>query len=421
MMKKTYFWMCLSALCMMINVCHGAEKSDTKTAKEESDQEDETRISNAACLVPSSLTIYKDGVVVSQFWPVSLTKNTSQKKIFPVATSVMKDSLSVMNTATSHQSSILETRLHQKTKEDPYTLSLTLKALENSPHNRLSLMYIAKNMTWTANYAIRFSQGYKTIGLDSWIDVTNNTGVDFKQATLKFVDAKIPTTDGKIKLTKWPRSYTGFAITDMTDQTTKRLHITSTDMIQTKQDYRVIVGGKYLEDMNNKSASPIVETWVTFLNTKENGLGVDLPYGTATLYYQTNEQQADIIGVADVTRTKEGQEISVKIPSLSFDTSHEPEAKSIETVLEQNQFTRVDESINNAHYKLDLKNNSSEPVTVRVMLDMPPNTVRFEIIRKTQEYQSADADSVCWNVSVPAKQTVTLKYQVQYITAPEVQ
>jgi hypothetical protein len=72
-----------------------------------------------------------------------------------------------------------------------------------------------------------------------------------------------------------------------------------------------------------------------------------------------------------------------------------------------------------SHYCLTLKNAGSEPIVIRVVLDLPLNIDHWEIIRETIQHDKTGDNTVYWNVSVPANGNVQLKYQLRYIKATE--
>ncbi len=365
----------------------------------------------------NSLSLYRDGAIVFQRKSMPLSKGTTEHNLSPLADSIIPDSLSVILTSPIQEGQILESTLSQNADKAPYALSFQTNCKSELPQNAIELIYMLKNMSWSAHYTLQLQQGYKKLRLNSWVDITNHTAIAHNNTYIQFIDTKIPEHDKQIsdKPTAKARAYTHLTPINLTANSTKRIQWASTNLINLKQDYRVFVGGDYLLNMENKTVNPVVQTWVTFQNSPIHGLGMDLPVGNVVMYYERSKNQLDFLGHTQLAHTNAGQEISVRIPSFKTKNTKEKDLKSIETELEQNQFRRnTDTGVTEAHYKLDLKNVSNEEITIKVMLDLPASAAGFEVIRATHTHATSNHEAIHWNVKVPAKSNVLLKYQIRY-------
>lgn len=369
----------------------------------------------------TSLTIYKDGALIHQVSPLPLTKGKTHHHLYPIAKTIMTDSLVFCNSVAIKQSRILEAHLNHHNSVNALTLNLLQDSHVNEANNSLDVTYLFDKIGWNANYAFSFTQGFKTLRINGWVEIVNNSGIPYENAHIQLIDANLPPTNNNAKENtnkQNPKSYIHPITVDITHDTPKRVQWISSEFVKVKQDYRVFVGDKFLEDMDNKTANPIVQTWITLSNSSSNGLGTPLPKGSAILYSQNSSGQLNVLGKTLLNHVDANQEISVQIPASSqAQLSAGKEIKLVETELEQNQFRRVNDThVTENHYKLDLKNNSNEQINIRVVLDMPTTVVQWEIVRETLPHETQNGDNAYWNMKIPAKSTATLKYQIRYIT-----
>jgi len=372
-------------------------------------------------ILATTLTFYKNGALIrqGQLLPLSIGKHLMH--ITGIANSIIKDSLMASLSALPTEATITESTFSKTDGETTLVLDLIVNSTVHEPKSYANLIYLLQNMGWKPLYAIQFTSGYQQLMFNGWIEITNTAGISFKNAQIQFVEGNIPVINGENieKSNTKAKGYSYKGILDMEGNETKRLNWVSSSSLKSKQDHRIFVGGKYLNDMDGKPESPIAETWVSFHNTTDNTLGQDLPQGPVVLYYQDEHGQLEVLGSTTLSHIATGQEISVRIPSTQidkFEKNSKKEAKRIETKLVQNQFRASNETqMTEAHYCLDLKNTGSEAQIIRVVLDLPDDVTNWEIIRETQPREKNVENNIHWNVPVPANGHAELKYHIRFI------
>lgn len=370
----------------------------------------------------TALTLYKDGALLRQGRSLPLTKGKTTMPITDIANTIVQESLMLLLSTLPKEAIIDETAL-TKLNDEAYTLNVLINSTVDEPKSFVTLIYLFKNISWKPFYVIQFVSGYQQLVVNSFFEINNTSGIPFRDAQIQFIDGNIPpirpTDTDKDKGNLKIKGYTYKSILDLPKNGVKRLAWATSDFIKTKQDYRVFVGGEFLNNMDGKAAKPIIETWVSFNNTATNTLGQDLPQGPAILYLDQNGQ-LESLGSTMLPHTPIGQEISVRVPSTHVeknDKNSDKGLKFIETELEQNQFRRLNDTQNTeSHYRLELKNKSASPITIRVTLDLPENVTNWEIIRETQPHETSGDKQVFWHVKVPANGQTQLKYQLRFIT-----
>jgi hypothetical protein len=368
-------------------------------------------------ILATTLTFYKNGALIRQGQTLPLTSGKRLMHINGIANSIIKESLMVSLSAKPAEASIEETTFSKAENENNLVMNLMINSIIHEPKSFVNLTYLLTNMSWKPFYAIQFTSGYQQLLFNGWIEVINTAGITFKNAQTQFVDGNIPPIQGENfeKSYSKAKGYSYKGTLDIAEKDAKRLNWVASGSLKTKQDYRIFVGGKYLNDMDSKPVKPAVETWVSFYNTAKNALGQDLPPGPAVLYYQNEHGQLEVLGSTHLPHIAIGQEISVRIPTTQidkFEKNSKKETKRIETVLEQNQFrTLSDTHVTEAHYTLSLKNTSNDAITIRVMLDLPPEA----ILRGTVPHDKNGENESSWNITIPANTEQQLKYQLRFI------
>jgi hypothetical protein len=371
-----------------------------------------------------TLTIYKDGALLKQSRHFPLRQGEECFRIPDFTHSILAESLMISLSAMPNEARVEEFSLTNTDNEQSKALDLTVHSQVDEPKGYLNIAYLFKDMSWQPSYAIQFSTGYEHLMFNGWIEVMNHAGIDFKNAQIQFVDGSVPNVQSSpldTDLSK-AKGYVYAPALDLLKGVSKRINWVSSQTLTAKKDFRVFVGGNYLNDMDNKVANPVVETWVSFNNTTENGMGQPLPPGVAILYYQDEHGHLDLLGRAPLQYVEPGQEISFKVPVAQIEKSNKSDnpVKAIETELEQNQYRHLsDNRITEANYHLSLRNSSSEPITIRVTLDLP-NDADWTIVRETVEHKTNGQKEAFWTLDVPAKKgevkgEADLKYQIRLI------
>ena len=372
-------------------------------------------------VLATSLTFYKNGALIRQGQTLPLSTGKHMMHVLGIANSIIKESLMVSLSALPTEAAIDEIKFTKNEGEQNLTLDLLINSNVSEPKSYVNLTYLLSNMSWKPSYKIQFSPGYQQLMFTGGIEIQNTAGITFKNANIQFVDGNIPPIhgDNAEKLHAKAKGYTYKGMIDMQEKETKYLNLVTSSSIKTKQDYRIFVGGDYLKDMKSAPANPVIDTWVSFHNTAKDALGQDLPQGNVILYYQDEHGQF-VLGNTNLHHTAVDQEISVRIPLTQidkFEKNSKKETKRIETKLEQNQFRILNDThMTEAQYCLTLENKGTDPMTIRVMLDLPAGITDCEFIRETVPHEKNGDNYIYWDITIKPNQREELKYHLRFIT-----
>ncbi|MBY0462425.1 MAG: hypothetical protein K2Q34_04515 [Alphaproteobacteria bacterium] len=382
------------------------------------------------------LTIYKDATLIQQIRSIS-TESGKDGSFQGIPNSICPESFMISSATKENGFEISEFSLAPAAAgASDLGVTLSFKNTTSNLLKEIQLLYLFKNLDWHIDYAFYFSPNYEDVKLNAWIEVNNKSGVAFPKAQIQFIDCLVPASFSPLNppsdsqadiqshkkdaltLSDHAHAYVYDQLVDIPANGAKRISWVNSQAIKAKQDYRLFVGGAYLEDMEGKPAHPVVETWISFQNTKEQTLGHPLPKGEATLYHGDEKGAIEVLGKAFIPHTSVGQEISVKIPATqaekNFSTTNDNKAlQSFETELEQTEFKKLSDKITESSYRLNLKNKANQPITIRVTLDLPKGT--WTVVRENISHQQNGDHQVFWTIQIGANSEVDLKYRVRLI------
>src|SRR6185503_3523151 len=135
---------------------------------------------------------------------------------------------------------------------------------------------------------------------------------------------------------------------------------------------------------------------VRFSNSKEAGLGAQLPAGVVRVYARDSRGQPQFIGEDHVGHTSAGSDVALRIGD-AFDVTITPTLT---------QTTRVNKRLGDYQMSYLVRNARSTPLVLTLRQDdlWRVNEVRAESIKGRR----TDADSFAWDVPVPANGETTL-------------
>jgi hypothetical protein len=151
-------------------------------------------------------------------------------------------------------------------------------------------------------------------------------------------------------------------------------------------------------------AMPVRAT-LQFANTRDSGLGLPLPAGRVRMF-----DGSDFLGEAQLGHTAAGRDVELAIGNV-FDLSAE---RSREDFQLDGSGRTITES-----FRVVIRN--ARPQAVAVQLDERlPRWTQWEIVAASQRHQKTDAQSIRFDVAVPAQGEAVLTYTVRYRWAEDV-
>ena len=293
----------------------------------------------------------------------------------------------------------------------------------------LTLNYMTTGLSWNADYVAQISDDNKSMNLDGWVSLTNNSETEFKNANLKVVAGDVHLThaqpivrdslpiDGKVAMVMAKNSvamqeenigdYHMYSLprkTDIMPKQTKQVSLLNAQSVSIQKVYEF--SGMFKNRSETENQKP--QIFVKFMNTKENKLGIALPKGTVRLYQADKNGGMIFIGEDRINHVGNLEEVKLNM-GTAFDIS----ANSKRTATKE--FKKYEDNLEKIFkedtYQVVLKNGTKAPVTVTVKEFYGQE---WQILSENHPSQKENAETVKWEITVPAEGTATLTYQVRY-------
>ncbi len=289
----------------------------------------------------------------------------------------------------------------------------------------VSLSYLSRGLSWAADYVAELSPDEKTINLNGWVTLTNQSGIAYKDAKLRLVAGDVnQVIDGE-------RSGSGdlgiqelavFEDYKMTEQAAFEYHLYSLDRPttlkenQTKQVAMLSAAGipvtkhylitnaaniqSYYSTNFGESERINATVKLKFENDEPSKLGMPLPKGTVRVYKADNAGNGVFVGEDAIDHTPKNEHVDLTL-GQAFD---------ITARVKQLSYEETSSGIYENEYEVEIKNAKKEKVTIDLREGLPGE---WKILEESINHKKLDATTAAWRVDVPAEGSTTLIYKVR--------
>lgn len=300
------------------------------------------------------------------------------------------------------------------------TLVASISA-EDAGEVTANLSYLTNGLTWRADYVAEFDAEVSTIDLSAWATISNTTGTDFPDATVKLVAGDFNRAAPQPQMmramemaSRSPQMADGMAQESfaafhlyaidrpvtLADRQSKQLALLSADAIDVRTDLYSRGDNFALRGpMNGQVRESKVTRSLVFENTEAAGFGLPLPAGTVRVYGQDSTGAMQLLGEDGVSHTAKGQDVRFAL-GRDFDVT---------VVREQTEFLRASERSTISAHRLTVSNAKEDPVTVRLVEGMQGE---WNILEESAPHEKVQGDAE-WIVGVPAGGEIQLDYRVR--------
>ncbi len=184
-----------------------------------------------------------------------------------------------------------------------------LKSLQKT-ELQINLKYLSRGIEWKSDYVLNLHK--KRFDLTGWITISNNSGASYHNATINCVAGELHRITPPIRYTRKVQaeamavnalpvkeeSFAGYHLykipfkESIRDKEQKQILFIEKKGIIYKQYGKAI--NSYFENYGMQKLQ--FDHIVTFVNTKQNGLGIPLPAGTVRLYQNDSNGKTHYIG-----------------------------------------------------------------------------------------------------------------------------
>ncbi|MBP5535005.1 MAG: DUF4139 domain-containing protein [Alphaproteobacteria bacterium] len=319
----------------------------------------------------------------------------------------------------SYPGRIIFNRIPENLSARP-TLIFDVEASQSASQD-VEVSYLTNGISWEADYVVELNKD-DLLDINGLVTLTNNTEVSYKNAQLQLVAGDVNMivqsrkrkgfveADGNAVLLAQAirepevESISGYYLytigrpTNILSKQTKQVALLSGSGIQAKRSYEYESPLNYFSDYEFEKAKPTM--YLTFKNTKNNGLGQALPKGTVRVYEKDSKDGLIFVGEDSINHTAKGQDVRLLL-GKDFDITAKGKRVS---------FKKIDAKISQAEFEIKISNAKTTPVKVLFYQYLPNG---WTILSESMKSQKETSNKIYWDVSVPEQGDVILTFKVQ--------
>lgn len=308
---------------------------------------------------------------------------------------------------------------------DQPTLVMQL-ANQSAGEQEVELAYLTSGMSWEANYVAQLSADEKTLDLNGWVTLDNQSGARYENANLQLVAGDVNVVRERVEMMmadapvmRGARASPEFAEEGLYDYHLYTLDRPTTLSNRQKKQIALLsaagvgVEKRYLLRGNSwwyQSPQPTDErdikiaTQLRFDNSAANQLGKPLPKGVVRLYKNDSTGGAQFIGEDRIDHTAEGQTIRLS-PGMAFDlTATRKQYGFRQATPRSKQVHKVEVGV-----EIVVDNAKDTAATVRIEEPIPGKWQVLEGDKPTERIGNTGV----WLLDVPAKGNATVKFVLE--------
>jgi hypothetical protein len=302
------------------------------------------------------------------------------------------------------------------------TLIWTLDNTGGTRH-RVEASYLARSLSWVADYVLTVGRDDKAADIDGWVTVTNGSGTAFKNAQLQLVAGDLNRVKRELNVLTETAQLRGAAAAapPMSQEAFSEYHLyslarkTTINNAETKQvsmlgasafpvQKRYVVDGNYAYYRGaQRTGSPIeddVEVFYEFRNEEKSGLGMPMPAGIVRVYQADSKGGLQVVGEDRIDHTPKDETLNLKIGN-AFDVVCERK---------QTDFQRIASDVYEFGYEVTLRSHKTTPITVEVN---EPIGGSWRMLESSLPFEKTAAFAAQFKVPVAAEGSSTLRYRVR--------
>jgi hypothetical protein len=303
--------------------------------------------------------------------------------------------------------------------------TLVTKALsEKAGSTDVALSYLSRGLSWSADYVASLSADEKTVDLNGWVTLTNQSGVTYKDAKLQLVAGDVNQVQNMMRRDVQPMPMAAVAEaapkmveeqafeyhlyrldtpTTIKENQTKQVALMAASGVPVTKQYLITnaanVWGRYSASFGEADRVNATVK-LKFVNDEKSKLGSPLPKGVVRVYKADTQGEAVFVGEDAIDHTPKNEDVDLTL-GQAFD---------ITARAKQTDFEQISDRVYENEYAIEIKNAKKDKVTVDLREAIPGD---WKIVKESQEHKKLDSSTAGWLVEVPAEGSTTLTYRVR--------
>lgn len=302
----------------------------------------------------------------------------------------------------------------------------------------VELSYLTSGMTWKADYVANIINN-NSMSLESFVTLTNNSGVDYKNASIQFISGTVNQVYNVSPIMPMARAklmtggmmeemavadsasygeagnggystqgtigeyhiYTIPFNTTIKNQQTKQIKLFENDNVAYTKEFRLnspLSISPYYSNGEFTKANPVTVYKIT--NDEASNIGMPLPQGVVRFYNNDDANKAQFIGESEIKQLAVGEEGELRLGLASDIFAKGKVANS----------TTIAKDIREVEVEVTITNSKSEDV--KVIFEQYINE-DWKVLSETHPSVKKSQNTANWTVDVPSKGKVDLKFKLR--------
>ncbi len=322
------------------------------------------------------------------------------------------------------------------------TLVWDVAAKKAGAHS-VRVAYQTTGITWWTDYNLTYKEGADAnsckLDLGAWVSILNQSGASYPEAKIKLIAGDVhrapqPQAMGGVRASMAMKRaglaeeagfeektffeyhlYTLGRPSTLPDSSTKQIELFPSvsavacekTLVYYGQEGNFFgYGGSPYTDRNfGLTGNKKVDTYLSFKNTKENGMGVPMPSGRVRVSkLDTADGSMEFIGEDRIDHTPKNETILLKLGS-AFDVGGE--RRQVDFKIDTNRNTMTEE------IEVKIRNRKEEAVKVIVKENLYRWT-NWKITQASHAFEKHDARTIHIPITIGADKEAVIKYTVRY-------
>ena len=308
-----------------------------------------------------------------------------------------------------------------------FTRPTLIWTLDNggAARHRVEAAYLARKLSWNADYVLTVSRDDKAGDIDGWVTLTNGSGTAFRNAKLQLVAGELNRVRQSMnrmlmadQMSAVPEAapapmaqeafsdyhlYTLGRKTTINNNETKQVSMLAGTAFPIQKRY-VVNGNQFYYHNGRRPGAPIkdaVEVFYQFKNEEKGGLGMPMPAGTVRVYQSDSSGGVQFVGEDRIQHTPKDEVLNLKI------------GNAFDVVCERNQvdFEKIAANVYEIEYAITLRNRKASPITVEV--NEPIGAATWRMVHASHKFTKTAAFAAQFIVPVDAGGEAVLKFRVR--------
>lgn len=287
----------------------------------------------------------------------------------------------------------------------------------------VEVTYLTNGVSWQADYVVTLAQDEKSLDIEGWVTMNNQSGATYTNAKLKLVAGEVNVVQEQnveVLQAYMELDAVGYAGAGMPKQEafaeyhlytiprrttikqneSKQLALLTAEGVKCAKKYEFRGQEHFYSGPQPPLTEQHVDVCLEFRNDEANRLGIPIPAGVMRIYQEDSEKTLQFAGEDRIEHTPKDEDISLKMGN-AFDVIGERV---------QTDFQQISDRVTESAYEITVRNHKETDVVLDIVEPLPGD---WQIIQKSQEFEKKDAQTAIFKVAVAANGEAKITYRVR--------